>query len=132
MRHKFTFFIGLIATVVFGASLATPIFAEEDNTQDSIEPIECTGNEYHSYCGNEYHCTTDDAGIETCEYVTTSNTESSEDVTEESWLEPISAESAEPEEDPEMWPVYLSLGAIGVTFLLIVIINLTSRKYNQK
>lgn len=125
MRHKFTFFIGLIASVVFGASLATPIFAEEDNTQDSIEPIECTGNEYHSYCSNEYRCTTDGAGVETCEYITTSNTESSEDVTEEASLELIA-------EDPEMWPVYLSLGAIGVTFLLIVIINLTSRKYNRK
>lgn len=92
MRHKFTFFIGLIASVVFGASLATPIFAEEDNTQTSIEPI----------------------------------------ATEEASPEPISTEPAESEEAPEMWPVYLSLGAIGVTFLLIVIINLTSRRYNQK
>lgn len=126
MRHKFTFFMGFIASIVFGAILATPIFAEEDNTQDSIESIECTGNEYHSYCSNEYRCTTDDAGVETCEYVPTSNAESSEeDAAEEVSPEPTA-------EDPEMWPVYLSLGAIGVTFLLIVIINLTSRRYNRK
>lgn len=29
--------------------------------------------------------------------------------------------------DPEMWPLYLSLGALGVTILLVIIINLIGR-----
>lgn len=36
------------------------------------------------------------------------------------------------EEEPAMWPVYLSFGAIGVTFLLVLTINLSARKYNKK
>lgn len=38
----------------------------------------------------------------------------------------------EADQDPEMWPVYLCFGAIGATFLLVVIINLSARKYNKK
>lgn len=33
-------------------------------------------------------------------------------------------ESAEETTEPEMWPVYVSLGALGATLLLIIIINL--------
>jgi len=37
---------------------------------------------------------------------------------------------AEEEEagEPAMWPTYLSLGALGATFILIIIINLASRR----
>jgi len=46
-------------------------------------------------------------------------------------IEEIDVEE-EIEEEPDMWPVYLSFGAIGVTFLLIIIINLSGRRYNKK
>lgn len=32
------------------------------------------------------------------------------------------------ETDPEMWPLYVSLGALGATILLVIIINLIGRK----
>lgn len=54
-------------------------------------------------------------------------TATSDDVVEE-----IDIEEEETEEEPPMWPVYLSFGAIGVTFLLIIIINLSGRKYDKK
>lgn len=40
-------------------------------------------------------------------------------------------ESAEEATEPEMWPVYISLGALGATLLLIIIINLVGRKSRQ-
>lgn len=36
------------------------------------------------------------------------------------------------EEEPEMWPVYLSLGAISITLLLVAVINLSGRRYSKK
>ncbi len=47
-------------------------------------------------------------------------------------IKEVDLETEEVEEEPPMWPVYLSLGAIGVTFLLVIIISLTGRKYNKK
>lgn len=38
----------------------------------------------------------------------------------------------EAEEESAMWPVYLSFGAIGVTLLLVIIINLSGQRYNKK
>jgi len=34
----------------------------------------------------------------------------------------------EEEADPEMWPLYLSLGALGATIILVIIINLVGRR----
>lgn len=47
-------------------------------------------------------------------------------------VEEVDIEEEEIEEEPAMWPVYLSFGAIGTTFLLVLIINLSARKYNKK
>ncbi len=47
----------------------------------------------------------------------------------------VSEETAikeEAEEEPTMWPVYLSFGAICVTLLLVIIVNLSGRRYNKK
>lgn len=38
------------------------------------------------------------------------------------------AELEEEATEPEMWPVYVSLGTLGASFLLIIIINLIGRK----
>ncbi len=40
-------------------------------------------------------------------------------------------ESTEEATEPEMWPVYVSLGSLGAAFLLIIIINLVGRKSRQ-
>lgn len=37
-------------------------------------------------------------------------------------------EGCEKEVDPEMWPLYLSLGALAVTVIVVIIINLIGRK----
>lgn len=37
-------------------------------------------------------------------------------------------EDIEVESEPEMWPVYVSLGAIGVMILMIIVLNLTGKK----
>lgn len=37
-------------------------------------------------------------------------------------------EEIEVETEPEMWPVYVSSGALGVMILMIIILNLTSKK----
>lgn len=34
----------------------------------------------------------------------------------------------EEEGEPEMWPAYIALGALGVTIILIIVINLASKK----
>lgn len=34
----------------------------------------------------------------------------------------------DPAVDPEMWPLYLSLGALGFTILFVIIINLINRR----
>lgn len=47
-----------------------------------------------------------------------------EEMTEEDVEENTDEEVGE----PEMWPVYASLGALGATLILIIIINLTGRK----
>lgn len=40
-------------------------------------------------------------------------------------------ESTEEATEPEMWPIYVSLGSLGAAFLLIIIINLVGRKSRQ-
>lgn len=38
-------------------------------------------------------------------------------------------EDCEEEGDPEIWPLYVSLGALGATIVLVIIINLMGRKH---
>lgn len=40
----------------------------------------------------------------------------------------VDESSVEAEAEPEMWPVYLSLGGIALTLLLIFVINIVHRK----
>lgn len=93
--------------------------------EDSLEPIECTGSEWHSYCANEYRCEENEAGEQVCAYVTesTSDENNAPDQAEEEIEEEIEIST-----EPELWPMIVSASALGFTLLFIIIINLAGRK----
>lgn len=50
-----------------------------------------------------------------------------EPITDETMIAEETTEVIEPAE-PEMWPVYLSLGALGLALLVFIVLNLFGRK----
>lgn len=124
---------------------------------DSTGLIQCTGGEFRSYCSNEYNCYTNEAGEQICEYIPFSTeeyhcedpdgdgqstcekidlTENTIENVEENGTsgegEVICADADEPgcEEvgEPELWPLILSLSALGFCIIFVIVINLASRK----
>ena len=53
-----------------------------------------------------------------------------EPIADETIITEETAEVIEPAE-PEMWPVYLSLGALGLALLAFIVLNLFGRKHRK-
>ncbi len=165
--------------IIFGAILtlglalfapATPTFAEDygvmpltndneaentTNTTDTINIIECSGNEFYSYCSNEFKCELNAAGEEICAYVPFSEEKYRcneienmpgqrlcwrldnmvENVIDEGTsgeAEVVCADPDEPgckeETEVPLWPCIISISAIVATLAVIVVLNLFGRK----
>lgn len=148
MNKKIVF--SLIAALSLGAFLTSPASAEEgimpisetENTPTSDStPVDGVINPEEIDDSNEPTTNINvDTGVNMPEVDTDTNT----DVNPSSELEDLehNGTSGEPEVvcadpnepgcedpavDPEMWPLYLSLGALGFTILFVIIINLINR-----
>ncbi len=126
--------------------------APNNTTEDTTTYIECRGNNERSYCSNEYVCFPNSDGTQglTCAYAATNNDQLPEtyciedengericgrhdvfqNIIDEGTSgegEVICATPGEPgceDSDSELWPLILSLSALGATILFVIIINL--------
>lgn len=148
MNKKVTFW-AILALSLCGI-MAAPVQAEELTTgpisADEIDSQTTTDGGEVFVDTTETTTTTDDYGVmpinDTPDKATTDTTEDSElntvihegtsgepevvcaDPTEPGCEDP----SIEEEEDPALWPLILSLSALGATVLIVIIINLIGRK----
>lgn len=135
MKHLQKILVGIFAIGLIAGFSANAAFAEAPNgrvSEDVPEPEETTA------VTTNYTNASDGArGGETSETEEAVEPISEENTDETELIEPISDEGVEiietTEEEsvdsaPEMWPVYLSIGGIILTLLLIFVINIIHRK----
>lgn len=136
-----------------------PDHTSENGSQDSATYIECRGNNERSYCSNQYICFPRSDGTQglTCAYAATDNDQLPEtyciedengericnrrdvfqNIIDEGTSgegEVICATPGEPgceDSESELWPLILSLSALGATIIFVILINLLGRHHRK-
>lgn len=117
--------IGILTITLLAGVGADEVFAEAPNGRvsgDVPEPSEPMVTIGSGEAAPEEAATSEEAALEASEEAEAA--EETEVTTEEASEEPNTDEKT----FDEMWPVYISLGGIALTILLILIINIAHRK----
>lgn len=130
-----------ILGVIFAFSLVFCELSSQPTFADAIQPVQCTGSEFHTYCNNDYECHENATGEQVCEYIeefeegtsgepevvcADENESDCQNTTPES--EVVEPDGTEEAIEPELWPLIVSLSALGATIVFVIIINLCGRQ----